>query len=131
MSSIGSVSWYNFAEYILDQYCANGINVSRFEIKPIKTKDKYKLLLRPQGSPFGSNLVINLETDQNIPLTNIDNFIDTLGDNKRKWIKAINKKIKSNRNLGISLLFSKKAPDTKELEKAKLQLDKLNACEST
>ena len=59
-----------------------------------------------------------------------DNFIDTLGDNKRKWIKAINKKIKSNRNLGISLLFSKKAPDTKELEKAKLQLDKLNACES-
>ena len=96
-------------------------------IKPIKTKDKYKLLLRPQGSPFGSNLVINLETDQNIPLTNIDNFIDTLGDNKRKWIKAINKKIKSNRNLGISLLFSKKAHDTKELEKAKLQLDKLNS----
>ena len=99
-------------------------------IKPIKSKDEYKLLLRPQGSAFGSNLVINLETDQNIPLTNIDNFIDTLGDNKRKWIKAINKKIKSNRNLGISLLFSKKAPDTKELEKAKLQLDKLNACES-
>ena len=32
-------------------------------IKPIKTKDKYKLLLRPQGSPFGSNLVINLETE--------------------------------------------------------------------
>ncbi len=55
MSSIGSVSRYNFAEYILDKYCASGINVSRFEIKPIKTSSFECKAKRPLFSVLDSS----------------------------------------------------------------------------
>ena len=111
------------------------INIDLIGLENISSVNNSRFLLckfPTYGTPVNYLEKLNYLINNNyIPvLTNIDNFIETLGDNKRKWIKAINKKMKSNRNLGISLLFSKKAPDTKELKKAKLKLDKLNTCES-
>ena len=55
MSSIGSVSWYNFAEYILDKYCATSLDESKYEIKPIKTSSFECKAKRPLFSVLDSS----------------------------------------------------------------------------
>ena len=42
-----------------------------------------------------------------------------MGDSKRKWVKSINKNIKNDRDLGLALLFSKKAPEIKTILNAR------------
>ena len=69
MSSIGSVSWYNFAEYILDKYCAISLNGCKYEIKPIKTssfecKAKRPLFSVLDSSKLSSTFDIELPTWQ-------------------------------------------------------------------
>ena len=55
LSSIGSVSWYDFAEYILDEYCNNNLNGSSYEIKPIKTSNIEFKAKRPSFSVLDSS----------------------------------------------------------------------------
>ena len=52
-----------------------------------------------------------------------------LGKSKRSWIKFIDKNLESNRNTSLSLLLSKKAPDSKVLDKAKKEIIENIKCE--
>ena len=89
-------------------------------LDPIKRGDEFKLSLRADGASLGSEVNINLITDSKEKLNDLDAIVSKLGDSKNSWIKSINKNIKIDKDTGLTLLFSDKAPDSRELQKVKL-----------
>lgn len=98
-------------------------------LDPIKRGDEFKLSLRADGASLGSEVNINLITDSKEKLNDLDAIVSKLGDSKNSWIKSINKNIKIDKDTGLTLLFSEKAPKSKELQKVKLDLSKEDRCE--
>ena len=98
-------------------------------LEPIKRGDQYKLSLRADGTSLGSELNINLVTDSKEELKKLDEIVSKLGDSQFSWIKAINKNIKSDKDTGLTLLFSERTPIIKELNKAKFDLSTEARCE--
>ena len=98
-------------------------------LDPIKRGDQFKLSLRAEGASLGSEVNINLIADEKEKLNDLDEIVSKLGDSKSSWIKSINKNIKIDKDTGLTLLFSEKAPKSKELQKVKLDLSKEDRCE--
>ena len=98
-------------------------------LDPIEQGDQFKLSLRAKGASLGSEVNINLITDEKEKLNDLDEIVSKLGDSKSSWIKSINKNIKIDKDTGLTLLFSEKAPKSKELQKVKLDLSNEDRCE--
>ena len=98
-------------------------------LDPIERGDQFKLSLRAEGASLGSEVNINLIADEKENLNDLDEIVSKLGDSKSSWIKSINKNIKIDKDTGLTLLFSEKAPKSKELQKVKLDLSKEDRCE--
>ena len=98
-------------------------------LDPIERGDQFKLSLRAEGASLGSEMNINLIADEKEKLNDLDEIVSKLGDSKSSWIKSINKNIKIDKDTGLTLLFSEKAPKSKELQKVKLDLSKEDRCE--
>ncbi len=86
---------------------------------PIQTGEKYKLSFRPQGVPISQSGNIFLEANSIDKVLNFDELVNSLGANESKWINTIEKQIKKDKTLALSLLFSDKAPKSKLLDKAR------------
>ena len=97
-------------------------------IKPIQKGDKYNLSLRPKGSSKGSEINISLYADSKQELLKIDQLTKKLGDSKKGWVKEIKRSLKTDKDLGLTLLFSEKAAVSKELTDARLELTKDDKC---
>jgi hypothetical protein len=97
-------------------------------IKPIQKGDKYNLSLRPKGFSKGSEINISLYADSKEELLKIDQLTKKLGDSKKGWVKEIKKSLKTDKDLGLTLLFSEKAAVSKELMDARLELTKDDKC---
>lgn len=98
-------------------------------LDPIKRGDEFKLSLRADGASLGSEVNINLITDSKEKLNDVDAIVSKLGDSKNSWIKSINKNIKIDKDTGLTLLFSDKAPTSRELQKVKLDLSIEDRCD--
>ena len=98
-------------------------------LDPIKRGDEFKLSLRADGASLGSEVNINLITDSKEKLNDVDVIVSKLGDSKNSWIKSINKNIKIDKDTGLTLLFSDKAPTSRELQKVKLDLSIEDRCD--
>ena len=85
--------------------------------------------MRAEGASLGSEVNINLIADEKEKLNELDEIVSKLGDSKSSWIKSINNNIKIDKDTGLTLLFSEKAPKSKELQKVKLDLSKEDRCE--
>ncbi len=95
----------------------------------IKRGDQFKLSLRADGASLGSEVNINLITDSKEKLNELDEIVSKLGDSKNSWIKSINKNIKIDKDTGLALLFSDKAPVSRELQRVKLDISKEDKCD--
>ena len=98
-------------------------------LDPIERGDQFKLSLRAEGASLGSEVNISLIADEKEKLNDLDKIVSKLGDSKSSWIKSINKNIKIDKDTGLTLLFSEKAPKSKELQKVKLDLSNEDRCE--
>ena len=98
-------------------------------VDPIERGDQFKLSLRAEGASLGSEVNINLIADEKEKLNDLDEIVSKLGDSKSSWIKSINKNIKIDKDTGLTLLFSEKAPKSKELQKVKLDLSIEDRCD--
>ena len=98
-------------------------------LDPIKRGDEFKLSLRADGASLGSEVNINLITDSKEKLNDLDEIVSKLGDSKNSWIKSINKNIKIDKDTGLALLFSDKAPVSGELQRVKLDISKEDKCD--
>ena len=98
-------------------------------LDPIKRGDEFKLSLRADGASLGSEVNINLITDSKEKLNDLEVIVSKLGDSKSSWIKSINKNIKIDKDTGLTLLFSDKAPTSRELQKVKLDLSIEDRCD--
>ena len=97
-------------------------------LESIKRGDKFKLSLRAEGTSLGSEVNINLITDSKEELKKLDQIISKSGDSQISWIKSINRNIKIDKDTGLSLLFSDKAPTSIELNQARSNLSKKDKC---
>ena len=97
-------------------------------LESIKRGDKFKLSLRAEGTTLGSEININLITDSTEELNKLDQIISKSGDSQISWIKSINRNIKIDKDTGLSLLFSDKAPTSIELNQARSNLSKKDKC---
>jgi len=97
-------------------------------LESIKRGDKFKLSLRAEGTSLGSEVNINLITDSKEELKKLDQIISKSGDSQISWIKSINRNIKINKDIALSLLFSDKAPTSIELNQTRSNLSKQDKC---
>ncbi|MFL2879703.1 MAG: hypothetical protein ACJZ8C_00055 [Prochlorococcus marinus subsp. pastoris] len=89
-----------------------------WKIKPLKSNKTTILRFTTQFSNR-QYAEIKIKTPANNKFIELDGLINSLGDSKRKWVKSINKNIKNDRDLGLALLFSKKAPEIKTILNAR------------
>ena len=61
-------------------------------------------------------------------LIRFDDFVDSLGKNKNKWIRTINKMFKDDKNLAFALLLSDKLPDSNILNDYKNKFISIEGC---
>ena len=61
-------------------------------------------------------------------LIRFDDLVDSLGENKNKWIKTINKMFKEDKNLAFALLLSNKLPESNILNEYKNKLISIEGC---
>ena len=89
-----------------------------WKIKPLKS-NKTTILRFTTEFSNRQYAEIKIKTPANNKFIELDGLINSLGDSKRKWVKSINKNIKNDRDLGLALLFSKKAPEIKTILNAR------------
>ena len=89
-----------------------------WKIKPLKS-NKTTILRFTTELSNRQYAEIKIKTPANNKFIELDGLINSLGDSKRKWVKSINKNIKNDRDLGLALLFSKKAPEIKTILNAR------------
>ena len=73
------------------------------------------LRVTPTGLSNRQYAEIKIKTSANNKFIELDRLTNSLGNSKRKWVRSINKNIKNDRDLGLALLFSKKAPEIKTI----------------
>ena len=95
-------------------------------IDPLKPNEEYILSLRPKGIPSGEfgNILISASPE----LIRFDDLVDSLGENKNKWIKTINKMFKEDKNLAFALLLSNKLPESNILNEYKNKFISIEGC---
>ena len=95
-------------------------------IDPLKPNEEYMLSLRPKGIPSGEfgNILITASPE----LIRFDDLVDSLGENKNKWIKTINKMFKEDKNLAFALLLSNKLPESNILNEYKNKFISIEGC---
>ena len=98
-------------------------------IREINKDNTYQISMRPAGSGMGSNVIIKLKIDNSKPFLKTSEIENKLRKSKRSWINFIDSNLRNNRNTSLSLLLSKKAPDSKVLEKAKKEIIENIKCE--
>ena len=90
-----------------------------WQIEPLKGNKITILRITPTGLSNRQYAEIKIKTSANNKFIELDRLTNSLGDSKRKWVKSINKNIKNDRDLGLALLFSKKAPGNKTILNAR------------
>ena len=97
-------------------------------IASIQPDKKYEISFRSQNALAGEYAKIRLEIDSGKPFVSLNSLIEKLGDNKSKWISVIDEKLEENKQLGLALLFSNKAPKIKPFMKLKTYLKESPGC---
>ena len=89
-----------------------------------------KLLLRffPINGLRGNYSEVKLKTSNNPRLIDLNKVIKNLGNKESRWIRKINKSFEKDQDLALALLFSKSAPETSRIIKARSQILKSNEC---
>ena len=82
--------------------------------------------IRPKGLPSGEFAKILINSGSEV--IKFDDLVDSLGNNKNKWIKTINLSLKTDKNLAFALLLSEKLPDNNSLKEAKNKLLSIEGC---
>ena len=90
-----------------------------WQLEPLKRGKTIILRITPNGSSNRQYAEIEIKTLANNKFIELERLTNSLGDSKRKWIKSINNNIKNDRDLGLALLFSKKAPEIKTILNAR------------
>lgn len=90
-----------------------------WQLEPLKRNKTTILRITPKGLTKRQYAEIKIKTPANNQFIELDRLTNSLGDSKRKWVKSINKNIKNDRDLGLALLFSKKAPEIKTILNAR------------
>ena len=86
-----------------------------WQIEPLKGNKTTILRVTPTGLSNRQYAEIKIKTSANNKFIELDRLTNSLGNSKRKWVRSINKNIKNDRDLGLALLFSKKAPEIKTI----------------
>ncbi len=86
-----------------------------WQIEPLKENKTTILRVTPTGLSNRQYAEIKIKTSANNKFIELDRLTKSLGNSKRKWVRSINKNIKNDRDLGLALLFSKKAPEIKTI----------------
>jgi hypothetical protein len=97
-------------------------------IASIQPDKKYEISFRSQNALAGEYAKIRLEIDSSKPFVSLNSFIEKLGDDKSKWISIVDEKLEENKQLGLALLFSNKAPKIKPFMKLKTYLEETPGC---
>ena len=90
-----------------------------WQIEPLKRNKIIILRVTPIGLSNRQYAEIKIKTSANNKFIELDRLTNALGNSKRKWVRSINKNIKNDRDLGLALLFSKRAPDIKTILNAR------------
>jgi len=101
------------------------------ESTPVKANEKLLLKVRKEGSSPGEEATIYLQATSQDSFQNLVDLENSLGNKKSKWIRTINQQLQKDRNLALTLLFSKKAPESKVLDQARTSLLSKEGCEKT
>ena len=86
-----------------------------WQIEPLKGNKTTILRVTPTGLSNRQYAEIKIKTSANNKFIELDRLTNSLGNSKRKWVRSINKNIKNDRDLGLALLFSNKAPEIKTI----------------
>ena len=97
-------------------------------IASIQPEKKYEISFRSQNALAGEYAKIRLEIDSSKPFVSLNSLIEKLGDDKSKWISIVDEKLEENKQLGLALLFSNKAPKIKPFMKLKTYLEESPGC---
>ena len=96
-------------------------------VKAIQKGDNILLKIKPIDMPRGLETRIRLlPSDESF--LDLDLIANGLKDNQNKWIREINKNVKTDKVLALSLLFSEFAPKTDKILNAKEQLIENTKC---
>ena len=99
----------------------------RWPLKAIKKGDNILLKIKPIDMSKGLETRIRLlPSDESF--LDLDLIANGLKDNQNKWIREINKNVKTDKVLALSLLFSEFAPKTDKILNAKEQLIENTKC---
>ncbi len=99
------------------------------EIVPIRANEKLLLSIRKEGSSPGEEAYIYLQANSQASFQKLSDLENSLGNKKSKWISTINKQLKNNQNLALTLLFSEKAPNSKVLDQARATVLSKEGCQ--
>ena len=100
----------------------------QWPIASIQPDKKYEIRFRSQNALAREYAKIQLEIDSSKPFVSLNSLIEKLGDNKSKWISVVDEKLEENKQLGLALLFSNKAPKIKPFMKLKTYLEERPGC---
>ena len=96
-------------------------------VKGIEKGDNILLRIKPLNMPRGLETRIRLlPSDENF--IDLDLIANELKDNQNKWIREINKNVKTDKVLALSLLFSEFAPKSEKILNAKEELVENTKC---
>ncbi|KGG14401.1 MULTISPECIES: hypothetical protein [Prochlorococcus] len=101
------------------------------EVTPIRANEKLSLIIRPRGSSPGEEATILLEGNSQESFQQVNDLVNSLGNKKSKWIRAINQQLKKDKTIALTLLFSPKAPDSKVLEQARSSILSKGSCQKS
>ena len=100
----------------------------QWPIASIQPDKKYEISFRSQNALAGEFAKIRLEIDSSKPFISLNSLIEKIGDDKSKWISIVDEKLEENKQLGLALLFSNKAPKIKPFMKLKTYLEETPGC---
>ena len=100
----------------------------QWPIDPINIGEKYELLLRSENALASEYSRINIISDNSIKLVSFDSLLDSLGSDEYKWLEIVNDKLKNDRQLGLALLFSSRAPNLESFKFLKSKILKEFNC---
>ena len=99
-----------------------------WQIQPLKANITTILRFTPIGLSNRQYAEIKIKTSANNKFIELDRLTNALGNSKRKWVRSINKNIKNDRDLGLALLFSKRAPEIKIIQNARKSILENDNC---
>ena len=114
ISKNGEIIWSGASNYNKKLY-----KPIQWPIKPVEPNEEYLISFEQNGISSEEYLEITLKANPQKSFKKLSKEIEKIGSSKSDWIKNINNKLKKEQDIALALLFSKKAPDSKVIEKAK------------